>query len=78
MNKTPKRFIAGAVCPKCGEMDKIVMYQQDKQTLRECVNCDYQDSLDADAVQEMPTRVSPKAKKQPAEVQELKFYRPAK
>ena len=23
----PRRFIAGAVCPKCAEMDKTVMYR---------------------------------------------------
>jgi uncharacterized protein len=35
----PKRFIAGAVCPRCGEQDKLTV---DTETdLRECVKCDF-------------------------------------
>lgn len=36
-----KRFIAGAVCPHCGQMDKIcwIIAAQDERI--ECVNCGY-------------------------------------
>ncbi len=65
MFKASKRFIAGAVCPKCSEMDKIVMYknEDDKET-RECVACGYTDTI-KDEVEQQPelnTRVSPEGK----------------
>ena len=34
-----RRFIAGAVCPRCGEMDKIVVDMDSEQ--RECVACGF-------------------------------------
>jgi hypothetical protein len=41
-----KRFIAGAVCPRCAEMDKLMMYaDEDKQQVRECVRCGYKDVM---------------------------------
>ena len=36
-----RRFIAGAVCPRCGEMDKLVVDSETDQ--RECVRCGYRD-----------------------------------
>ena len=43
-----RRFIAGAVCPRCAQMDKIVMYDNAAgERVRECVNCGYRDALDA-------------------------------
>ena len=38
-----KRFIAGAVCPRCGEMDRLVTYTNDEGTFKECVNCDFEE-----------------------------------
>ena len=43
----PRRFIAGAVCPRCGEMDKLVV-DSDADT-RECVRCGYGDERPGDA-----------------------------
>lgn len=44
-----KRFIAGAVCPRCAEMDKLVMYtDQQSQQVRECVRCGYKDVMTDD------------------------------
>ncbi len=41
-----KRFIAGAVCPRCAQMDKLVMFQDEQaQQVRECVSCGYQDVM---------------------------------
>lgn len=52
-----RRFIAGAVCPRCGEMDKIVV-DMETQT-RECVACDFSEARPEDvAAKELPTRVS--------------------
>ena len=51
-----RRFIAGAVCPRCGEQDKIVV---DTATdTRECVRCDYKESRPTDSVVEPATRVN--------------------
>ncbi|PCJ15918.1 MAG: metal-binding protein [Gammaproteobacteria bacterium] len=36
-----KRFIAGAVCPQCNEIDKTVVYQQADDEVSECVKCGY-------------------------------------
>ena len=41
-----RRFIAGAVCPRCSEMDKLVMFNNDQdQQVRECVRCGYSDVM---------------------------------
>lgn len=55
-----RRFIAGAVCPQCSEMDKIVMYDDDHgQRVRECVRCGYKDALDENGnPTELTTRVN--------------------
>ncbi len=53
-----RRFIAGAVCPRCGKMDKIVV-DSSSQT-RECIDCGFSEARPAPAGQpsELPTRVS--------------------
>ena len=65
MFKATKRFIAGAVCPKCSEMDKLVMYRNEsgKET-RECVACGYIDVMkdEEQAPDELATRVTPVGK----------------
>ena len=62
-----RRFIAGAVCPRCGELDKIVMLMDSKDKHRECVSCGYTDALDNSvAVDEPATRVNqPRADEKP-------------
>lgn len=52
-----RRFIAGAVCPRCKKMDKIVV---DLITeMRACVACDFSEARPTDtASKELPTRVS--------------------
>ena len=56
---SPKRFIAGAVCPKCAEMDRLVNYTNDDGTFKECVACGF---LEKQIVQietnELGTRVN--------------------
>ena len=54
-----KRFIAGAVCPRCGQLDKLVLYWKEKQQLRECVRCGFQDVMtEDDSQKELETRVN--------------------
>ncbi len=44
--KTVKRFIAGAVCPRCAAMDRIVAYtDEDQRQVRECVACGFNEKL---------------------------------
>jgi hypothetical protein len=74
---TVKRFIAGAVCPRCAEMDKIVAYQKDGINYRECVACDYADEMQVSEPSELATRVTPKIKVEQS-AQPLKFYRAPK
>lgn len=38
---TPKRFVAGAVCPKCQTMDSTVCYYEDEIFVRECTECSF-------------------------------------
>jgi uncharacterized metal-binding protein (TIGR02443 family) len=45
VNKTKKRFIAGAVCPACSEPDKLMMWNEDGVPHRECVACGFTDTL---------------------------------
>ena len=56
---TIRRFIAGALCPGCGAMDKLVLFVGSGEQRRECVSCGYRDSLaDAPAPSEPSTRVN--------------------
>lgn len=63
--KRPRRFIAGAVCPKCAEMDRVVMFTNEAgDEVRECVSCGYtqtsKEQADVDQqAQELATRVTP-------------------
>jgi hypothetical protein len=68
-----KRFIAGVVCPKCGEIDKIRMYRDDKDDeIRDCVACGFtetytqhQEATTATSeplYEELTTRVTPVGK----------------
>lgn len=59
LNNTKRRFIAGAVCPRCSEMDTTVMYRLDGTEHRECVVCDFAEKANfAAASKELPTRVN--------------------
>lgn len=72
MPETPgrRRFIAGAVCPRCALMDKIVVDLDSDR--RECIACGFSEErpggqaagaassnpLPAEMARELPTRVS--------------------
>jgi uncharacterized metal-binding protein (TIGR02443 family) len=54
-----RRFVAGAVCPRCSEMDKLVVYSEDGKDYRECVACGYKDEMRFKPVtRELDTRVN--------------------
>lgn len=68
-NASRRRFIAGAVCPRCAAMDKIVVNLDTDQ--RECVACGFSEERPVDSpgttpasaatgapTSEIPTRVS--------------------
>ena len=67
-DKVIKRFVAGAVCPRCSEMDKLVMFRNESdQQVRECVRCGYSDAMNENGQQEeINTRVNqPRIGEQP-------------
>jgi len=56
---TKKRFIAGVICPKCSQMDKIRAFSKDGIDYRECVSCGFVDEIRiASAPKELITRVT--------------------
>lgn len=72
-----KRFVAGATCPRCGEMDTLRMYRDEEREYRECVECGFEDSMRLDGSEEAPeeleTRVNREAEPIPADAQPLRF-----
>lgn len=57
---TQKRFIAGAVCPRCAELDRIRAWEQNGVRYRDCVSCDFfeQSSIEEETASELETRVN--------------------
>ena len=44
-----KRFIAGAICSSCGEIDTIQMFtNEDGSQTKQCVECNYSEALSAE------------------------------
>lgn len=62
MFKANKHFIAGAVCPRCGELDVVIIWKDENNNFRSCINCDYQESIDDSKIEgtnaNLITRVS--------------------
>lgn len=74
MNKG--RFIAGAVCPECKQVDKLKIYKEEGEDVRECVRCGYRDIQRFDQPKAEPTtRVNKSRSEREAEVQpvQIKF-----
>jgi uncharacterized metal-binding protein (TIGR02443 family) len=56
---TKRRFVAGAVCPRCSEMDKLVVFNEEGKDYRECVACGYKEEMRFKPVaRELETRVN--------------------
>jgi uncharacterized metal-binding protein (TIGR02443 family) len=51
------RFIAGAVCPACGAMDRLQLLEADGDQRRRCVACGHEDSLASTASRAPATRL---------------------
>jgi uncharacterized metal-binding protein (TIGR02443 family) len=79
--RNPKRFIAGAMCPRCSEMDKIVMfYGDDGAQVRECVACGFTDALAENEVAEpedihLDTRVNKRSNEDDHTVKQVVFFK---
>ena len=78
---SPKRFIAGAVCPRCAEMDKIMMYTtDDDEQIRECVACGFTDAM-SDSEQptnpELETLVNKRKNEDDHTVKQVVFFKSA-
>lgn len=70
-----KRFIAGAVCPRCAQMDRILMYTLDGVQHRECVNCGFSDQMRfVNSPRELETRVNRSA----GDVRPVRLFDPDK
>lgn len=83
----PKRFIAGAVCPRCGVQDRIRLYSFEGATHRDCVACGFEDLLEEAAADFLPEgrlpegrlpegRLDGARKPAPAQGQPLQFHPP--
>jgi hypothetical protein len=78
---SPKRFIAGAVCPRCSEMDKITMYTDDAgEQIRECIMCGFTDGISdveapVPAAPELETRVNKRKNEDDHTVKQVVFFK---
>jgi len=69
-----KRFIAGAVCPRCGEMDRLVSFSDESGTFKECVACDFTEKQLVQVEQdELDTRVNHVLESPDEDVQVVNF-----
>ncbi len=77
-DKIKKRFIAGAICPKCAELDRIVMYRDGDVEYRECVSCGFKDKMMFNAKpKELETRVNVTEAQKQAETQVIQILDPS-
>jgi uncharacterized metal-binding protein (TIGR02443 family) len=75
--KSKRRFIAGAVCPRCSVMDRIVVDLETDR--RECVACGFSEARPVDSpAAEVPTRVSrPAARRVETRAEVVRLLDPA-
>ncbi|MDI5891038.1 YheV family putative zinc ribbon protein [Halomonas rhizosphaerae] len=74
-----KRFIAGAICPRCAEMDRIRSWEQNGIRYRDCVSCDFFEQLpiEDEAEPELETRVNREREEQArSDLQTVKILDP--
>jgi uncharacterized metal-binding protein (TIGR02443 family) len=77
MFKANKRFIAGAVCPRCGEMDKLTVFSEDEKDFRECISCGFKEQMFLQSTpKELETRVNLSAEEKLAEIQTVRLVDP--
>jgi len=73
-----KRFISGAVCPKCGQQDAIRAERDEDNNVmnRDCVECGFEDALYDTMPSEIQTRVTPADPLDQIEAQPIKIQMP--
>ena len=77
-NQPKRRFIAGAVCPRCGEMDRIVAFKENEENFRECVSCGFKEQLRLQAPpRELDTRVNRTEEEKQRETSVVRLIDPA-
>ena len=69
-----KRFIAGAVCPRCGEIDRIVTFTENQVNRKECVVCGFNEALGEAPLQAEPETRITRQRKSETQAQPLRFY----
>jgi uncharacterized metal-binding protein (TIGR02443 family) len=74
MSGMKKRFIAGAICPKCKAQDRLVVYRIEQVDYRECVACGFKDQMHFQpGVREIQTRVNTSAEQVQGETQVVRL-----
>ena len=69
-----RRFIAGAVCPRCAEMDKLVVLNEDGKDYRACVSCDFKEEMYFKPnARELETRVNTPAEEKQEQMQVIRI-----
>jgi uncharacterized metal-binding protein (TIGR02443 family) len=77
MTSEKKRFIAGAMCPRCKAADRIVMYRVGETDYRECVECGFRDEMRfKSGVREIQTRVNTPREQVSSETQVVRLLDP--
>ncbi|ANF56134.1 YheV family putative zinc ribbon protein [Halotalea alkalilenta] len=75
-----KRFIAGAVCPRCAAMDTLRSWDHSGIRYRECVDCDFLEQLAIEptpTTEELATRVNrPRENERDNEIQTVRILDP--
>ena len=64
-----RRFIAGAVCPRCKAVDRIVVFHREGRDHRECVACGFREIWSVEPVP-VPVPAPPRTRPQRAMQQE--------
>lgn len=70
-----KRFIAGAVCPRCSSMDTLRSYSEEGKQWRDCVDCGFRDEMHFSSTPvELQTRVNLSAEDKSKQTQILTIH----
>ena len=74
---TPRRFIAGAKCPACQALDRMVMFRKAGVQYRECVSCAYSEEMAFEPnFRELETRVNRTEEEKSAQVAVVRLIDP--